>query len=165
MQATGTGVKHVNISGAPEGSLISSGCEATDTHLDFTFSLPPTCPVRVKLYFADSTGTDRKLKVYINGDRLNSEFDVGATGSSGATLDVDVNSPDTGLLELSLVPSSGSAPALVSGIQLYARKECPKPASKFVGTTGNACYTLLMPLAQRVSTSNAPVLAEYSWRF
>lgn len=138
MQATGTGVKHVNISGTPQGSLISSGCEATNTHLDFTFSVPPTCPIRVKLYFADTTGADRKLRIFANGDQLNSEFDVGATGSGGATLDVDVNSPDTGLLELSLVPSAGSAAALISGIQVYARQECPKSPSKFLSTTGVA---------------------------
>lgn len=136
LQATGTGVRHLNVTGTPEGSLLSSACEATNTHLDFTFSVPPECPVRVKLYFADSTGSARKVKVYANGDQLNNEFDVGATGSGGATLDVDVNSLDTGLLELSLVPSTGSAPALVNGIQVYARQECPKSVSKFLDTTG-----------------------------
>eukprot|EP00892_Ulva_mutabilis_P000625 jgi/Ulvmu1/10563/UM065_0017.1 len=134
--AAGTPVRYVNVSGTPAGSLISSACEATSTHLDFTFSVPPSCAIRIKLYFADSTGSNRKVKIFANGDALQDEFDVGATGSGGATLDVDVNSPDTGLLELSLVPGTDSAPAMVSGVQIYAKQECPKSVSKFQETTG-----------------------------
>lgn len=149
VQATGTGVKYVNNTGPVAGSLISSACEATKSHLDFTFSVPPTCPLRIKFYFADSSGSNRKLRVFAKGDPLQNEFDVGATGGKGAILDVDVNSADTGLLELSLVPTGDSAPAMVSGIQIYAKQDCPKPVSKVLETTGASCT-----LAARVMLSS-----------
>lgn len=88
------------------------------------------------MYFADPTDTPRTLRIHTNGRPLESEYDVSANGSGGGTLDTDLLSLDTGLLQLSFIPVDGSGPALISGIQIYATKECPKPVAQVFETTG-----------------------------
>eukprot|EP00892_Ulva_mutabilis_P000623 jgi/Ulvmu1/10561/UM065_0015.1 len=133
--ATGTSVQHIENLHAPDGSVLSYACEALNRHLDFTFAVPPGCPLHVKMHFADPTGTTRILQAYANDKQAESEYDIGALGSDGGILAVDVQSSDTGLLELALIPSDGSGPALISGIQIYATQECPGPVSKVFETT------------------------------
>ena len=141
VQAAGTSVRHLQNAAAPEGSLFSSACEATSTHLDFTFAVPPECSLQVRMYFPDPTDTPRTIQVYANGSPTDSVYDLSATGTSSGTLDMYVMSPATGLLALSLMPVDGSGPALISGMQIYAAQDCPKPVSKVFETTGvNSCY-------------------------
>lgn len=136
MQAAGTGVRHIQNLGVPEGTVLSYACEALDSHLDFTFAVPPSCPLHIKMYFADPTETTRKLRSYADGKQVGEEYDVGSLGSTGGIFAVDVQSSDTGLLELALIPSEGSGPSIISGLQVYAAEECPKPDSKVFETTG-----------------------------
>ena len=139
MQATSTNVQHIENFAGPEGSLLSHACEALNNHLDFTFAVPARCPLHIKMYFADPTGIARKLQAYVDGEKVSPEIDIGALGSSGGTSDVNAQSAETGLLELALIPSQGSGPALISGIQVYATQECPKEVTKVFESTGAQC--------------------------
>lgn len=132
MQASGNEINHKAVENTPEGSVLSSACEAASTSIDFVFPVPPKCPLVLRLYFADATNTTRPVSIITNNLKQGSDYNIGLSGNGGDT--VELKMPETaGLLELRILALS-ELPAIISGLQILSTGECTQ--SSALDTTG-----------------------------
>ena len=158
MQASGSQIKHIPIPSTPNGSILSSSCEAVASTLNFIFTVPPACPLIVRLYFADSSTTSRLVSIITNDLKQGSDYNIGAAGDGGDMVELTVEAP-VGLLELRIEPLS-QLPAIISGIQLLKTPTCSHQGLVSLDTTGMHCSCSWLALAATamrtlVSGSNA----------
>lgn len=146
MQASGSQIQHVPIPSTPKGSILSSSCQAAASTLEFIFAVPPACPLIVRLYFADSSATDRLVSIITNDLKQGSDYNIGAAGDGGDMVELSMKAP-AGLLELRIVPLS-ELPAMISGIQLLSTPDCSQDELFALDTTGICCSCFRLWLGQ-----------------
>jgi hypothetical protein len=137
LQASGSGIQYVAVPDTPEGSILSSACQSRTGALDFIFTAPPACQATVKLYFADASGAQRIVSIYVNDEKQGHDYDIGKSGTGGDMVEIAATISANGLLEIRIVPV-GANPAAVSGIQIYSSADCQQPKPLAAETTG-AC--------------------------
>jgi hypothetical protein len=82
MQARGSEVQHVSVQGTPANSLLSSACQSTVGTLDFAMTVPPSCKLLLKLYFASpDSALAQPVGVFIDDMKVGTDYDIALAGT------------------------------------------------------------------------------------
>ena len=119
--------------------MLAAACQssAPSGHLEFLFAVPPSCPLELRLLFADGEdGPSRQVGIFADEARLGQNYDVASAPPQGDMLTYTFDSAETGLLDVRVVPVEEGTQARVNGIQVLASRGCPAATHAAQDTTG-----------------------------
>lgn len=132
-------MKHVKVPRAQAKSVLAAACEssAPTGQLEFLFDVPPSCPLELRLLFADGgDGPSRQVGIFADSKRLGPTYNIADAPARGDMLTYTLESGEAGLLDVRVMPVEEGTKARINGMQVLVGRGCAAPNHAARDTTG-----------------------------